>query len=63
MVIANAGISASAPLLKSGLQDFRAMVDTNLTGTFLTLHKGLRAMQGKDWGRVIAIASTTSLKG
>lgn len=63
IVIANAGISASAPFLKTGLQDFRAMVDTNLTGTFLPLRERLRAMQGKDWGQVVAIASTASLKG
>jgi len=39
------------------------MVDVNLTGSFLTLREGLRAMHGKPWGRAIAIASTAGLRG
>lgn len=38
------------------------MVDVNLTGSFLTFREGLRAMHGKPWGRVIAIASTARLR-
>ncbi|MTH79974.1 SDR family NAD(P)-dependent oxidoreductase [Paracoccus aestuariivivens] len=63
IVVANAGISDSAPLTRTTLAQFRAMIDTNLTGTFLTLREALRGMEGRDWGRVIAIASTASLKG
>ena len=63
IVVANAGISESAPLAKTELSSFRAMVETNLTGTFLTFREGLRALEGRDWGRMIAIASTASLKG
>ena len=63
IVIANAGASQSAPLIKTELSDFQRMVDINLTGSFLTFREGLRAMHGKPWGRVIAIASTAGLKG
>jgi len=62
IVVANAGISDSAPLTRTSLDQFRAMIDVNLTGSFLTIREALRTMQG-DWGRVIAIASTASLKG
>ncbi len=63
IVIANAGMSESAPFLRTDLAAFRRMMDVNLTGTFLTLREGLRAMSGKPWGRLIAIASTAGLKG
>lgn len=62
IVVANAGASDSAPLTRTSLDQFRAMIDMNLTGSFLTIREALRTMQG-DWGRVVAIASTASLKG
>lgn len=63
IIVANAGASESAPLVKTELAAFERMMAVNLTGTFLTLREGLRALQGKSWGRVIAIASTAGLKG
>ncbi|MFC3612633.1 SDR family NAD(P)-dependent oxidoreductase [Lutimaribacter marinistellae] len=63
IVIANAGASESAPLVKTERAAFERMVEINLTGTFLTLREGLRAMKDKPWGRFIAIASTAGLKG
>ena len=39
------------------------MLDVNLTGVFLTLREGARQMGGRDWGRLITIASTAGLKG
>jgi NAD(P)-dependent dehydrogenase (short-subunit alcohol dehydrogenase family) len=38
------------------------MIDVNLTGTFLTLRAGLRRMP-REWGRLVAVASTAGLKG
>ena len=61
IVVANAGASESAPLAATELAAFQRMIDVNLTGTFLTLREGARAMKGKPWGRMIAIASTAGL--
>lgn len=61
IVIANAGASESAPLVRTSLEAWDRMIAVNLTGTFLTLREGLRQMQG--WGRLIAVASTAGLKG
>lgn len=61
IVIANAGVSASAPFARTGLDDWNAMLAVNLTGTFLTFREGLAQMTG--WGRLIAVASTAGLKG
>lgn len=61
VVIANAGASASAPMKRVSLADWQAMIDVNLTGTFLTFRAALRRMEG--WGRLIAVASTAGIKG
>ena len=61
IVIANAGSADSAPLAKTTLAQWDAMIAVNLTGSFLTLREGLLQMQG--WGRLIAVASTAGLKG
>ncbi|MGO4853998.1 SDR family NAD(P)-dependent oxidoreductase [Phaeovulum sp. W22_SRMD_FR3] len=63
IVIANAGASESAPFARTELAAFERMLTTNLTGTFLTLREGTKALQNKPWGRLIAIASTAGLKG
>ncbi|WP_311734991.1 SDR family NAD(P)-dependent oxidoreductase [Alloyangia mangrovi] len=63
IVIANAGASESSPFTRTELVAFERMVSVNLTGTFLTLREGAKAMKDKPWGRLIAIASTAGLKG
>ena len=61
IVIANAGAAESAPLARTTLDQWNAMIAVNLTGVFLTLREGLRQMTG--WGRLISVASTAGLKG
>jgi 3-hydroxybutyrate dehydrogenase len=61
IVIANAGAAASAPFVRTTLEQWNELLAVNLTGTFLTLRAGLRQMPG--WGRLIAVASTAGLKG
>lgn len=61
VVIANAGQADSAPLHRTSLAQWNAMLAVNLTGTFLTFREGLRQFDG--WGRLIAICSTAGLKG
>ncbi len=63
IVIANAGVAESAPLVRTSLELWRRMIDTNLTGAFLTLREGLRQLDGRGWGRLIVISSITGLKG
>lgn len=61
IVIANAGIAASAPIAKISLDDWNQMMAVNLTGVFLTLREGVKQMGG--WGRLISIASIAGLRG
>jgi len=63
IVVANAGIATSAPLTRTSLELWEQVLDVNLTGVFLTLREGLRRMRGREWGRLITIASTAGLKG
>ncbi|MTI16444.1 SDR family oxidoreductase [Rhodobacteraceae bacterium RKSG542] len=62
IVVANAGASESAPFAKTSLDAFQRMLSVNLTGTFLTMREGLKAMKGRK-GRMIVIASTAAQKG
>ena len=61
IVIANAGAADSAPLARTTLDQWNAMISVNLTGVFLTLRDGLNQLPG--WGRLIAIASTAGQRG
>lgn len=61
IVIANAGAADSAPMARTTLAQWNAMIAVNLTGVFLTLRDGLNQMPG--WGRLIAVASSAGLKG
>lgn len=63
IVVANAGMAESAPFAKTSLEDWNRHIAVNLTGSFLTLRAGLQQMKGRDWGRLIAVASTAGLKG
>lgn len=63
IVIANAGASLSAPFGATTTDEWAAMIDVNLTGTFLTFRAAMRRMKGLSWGRLIAVASTAGIKG
>ncbi len=63
IVVTSAGASESAPATRAGLNQWNRMIAVNLTGTFLTFRAALRALKGRDWGRLIAVASTAGLKG
>ena len=65
VVIANAGIAESAPLHATDSAMWDRIIATNLTGCFLTLRAGLRAMRdaGTRPGRLIAISSIMGLAG
>ena len=63
IVVANAGASQSATFSATTTTSWQAMIDVNLTGTFLTFRAAMRRMKGFGWGRLIAVASTAGIKG
>ncbi|MEM7705391.1 MAG: SDR family oxidoreductase [Pseudomonadota bacterium] len=62
ILISNAGAAKTAPLLKTPLATWQAMLDVNLTGAFLCARTALPPMIDSGWGRMVVIASTSSLK-
>jgi NAD(P)-dependent dehydrogenase (short-subunit alcohol dehydrogenase family) len=63
VLVNNAGISASAPLERVTLDEWRAHLDVNATGAFLCTRAVLPSMRGRDAGRIITVASTAGLAG
>lgn len=63
IVIANAGMADSAPLARTSSAMWHDMLAVNLTGVFYTFREAAQRMKGREWGRLIAVASTAGLKG
>jgi len=61
VVVANAGGGVAGKLRSTTLEQWNDTLAVNLTGTFLTFREALRKMG--TGGRLIAMASTASLKG
>jgi NAD(P)-dependent dehydrogenase (short-subunit alcohol dehydrogenase family) len=57
VLVNNAGIVRFGPLADLSVDDWRAVVDVNLTGTFVTARAAARRMLGGDGGAVINIGS------
>jgi NAD(P)-dependent dehydrogenase (short-subunit alcohol dehydrogenase family) len=58
-----AGDGGAAPLERITLADWRAMLDSHATGTFLCTRELLPAMRARGFGRVVNIASSAGLHG
>jgi len=63
IVVANAGAAESAPAHKVSLDDWKATLDVNLTGAFLTVKPALSGMAKRKAGRIVFVASVAGLKG
>jgi 3-hydroxybutyrate dehydrogenase len=63
ILVANAGGAESAPFAKSDADMFRRLIDLNLMGTVNAVHAVIGGMAARRSGRIVAVASTASLKG
>ena len=63
ILVNNAGIRAHGPLVDTDLADWQAVMDTVLTGTFLTTRAVLGGMCDRGWGRIVNIAGVSGQKG
>ena len=63
IVVNNAGISWGAPAEEMTPQDFRKVVDTNATGTFLVAQAAARHMLDRGGGAIVNTASVAGLVG
>ena len=60
LLVANAGISGSAPFLELEDADWQRVLDVNLTGVFYCLQEAGRVMARKRQGAMVVIASTNA---
>ena len=63
IVVANAGITRDAPFHKMTPEQWKQVVDTNLTGVFNTVHPIWTGMRDRKFGRVVVISSINGQKG
>jgi NAD(P)-dependent dehydrogenase (short-subunit alcohol dehydrogenase family) len=63
VVVANAGIVKRAPVASMSEEDWDAVIDVNLKGTFLTARAFLSRMMDLEAGRFIAIGSISGTVG
>jgi NAD(P)-dependent dehydrogenase (short-subunit alcohol dehydrogenase family) len=63
ILIANAGVAESAPFAKSDAALFRRMMDVNFMGVVHAIQAVLPSMRDRNYGRIVAVASTAGLKG
>ena len=63
VLIANAGISYRTPFLKISYEEWRRVIDVNLTGAFLCAKEAIRMMERQREGVVLFTASTNGMRG
>jgi NAD(P)-dependent dehydrogenase (short-subunit alcohol dehydrogenase family) len=63
VLVNNAGVSASAPLHRTTLADWRLQLEVNATGAFLCTRAAAGPMVRRGRGRIVTIASTAAYRG
>lgn len=63
IVVNNTGVQHRAPLLEFRDDDFRRVIDTNLTSAFFVGREFARAMVGRGHGKIVNICSVQSELG
>ncbi len=57
VLVNNAGIRRDSVLAMMPEEDWRSVIDTNLTGTYHMCKFGVQAMMGERYGRIVSITS------
>jgi len=60
ILINNAGITVRKPVVDLSLEEWRRVMDTNLTSVFLLCRAFIPHMRGRGYGRIVNVASTLS---
>ena len=63
VLVANAGITRDTLLLRMSDDDWDAVIDTNLTGTFRVVRRAAKGMLRLRRGRIVLISSVVGLLG
>ncbi len=63
VLINNAGAELAAPLQRTSLSQWHAMLAVNLTGVYLCTRQVVPGMVERKYGRIVTVASTAGLRG
>jgi NAD(P)-dependent dehydrogenase (short-subunit alcohol dehydrogenase family) len=63
VLVNNAGVSSSAPLRRTTLDEWQRQIAVNATGAFLCTRAVLEAMRERNAGRIVTVASVASHVG
>ena len=63
LLVNNAGVLAAAPIEAMDPDEFRRVIDINLTGTFLGMHYTIPSIKKAGGGVIINVSSTAGLMG
>jgi NAD(P)-dependent dehydrogenase (short-subunit alcohol dehydrogenase family) len=63
VLVNNAGVSSSAPLNRTTLDEWERQIAVNATGAFLCTRAVLDGMRERDHGRIVTVASVASHVG
>ena len=63
ILVNNAGITRDGTLRRMSLEDWRAVIDTNLNSLFNVTKQVIDGMLDRGWGRIINISSVNGQKG
>ncbi len=63
ILINNAGITRDAPFHRMTPEQWREVIDTNLTGTFNMTHTVWPGMRERKFGRIVTLSSVNGQKG
>jgi 3-oxoacyl-[acyl-carrier protein] reductase len=63
IVVNNAGIARPQPIEAIAIDDWREVIETNLTSAFLVSQAVLPSMRARGWGRLIMLSSVAAQLG
>jgi len=63
ILVNNAGVTGDNLLARMSLEQWRNVLDTNLTGTFAVTKELVRGMMRRRWGRIVTVSSVVGLMG
>ncbi len=60
ILVNNAGINVRKPVTELSFEEWKRVIDTNLTGVYLMCHYFVPQMKGRGWGRILNLTSIMS---
>lgn len=61
VIVSNAGILRTGPLIDHDIEDFRRVIDVNLTGVFITARAAARRMAANGGGSIVNMSSIAGM--